>query len=382
MNRREEPRFAVIGAGNGGCAMAAHLALMGFDVNLYNRSEKRIKPIRARGGIQLEGVEKGFARLNLVTIDIEKAIRNTDVIMVTTPATAHRAIAHNIAPHLEEGQIVVLNPGRTGGALEFRNILKTHGINKDVIIAEAQTFIYACRVIGPARAKIYGIKNVVAVAAIPAYKTMKVVEKLNVAYPQFIPASNVLETSFNNIGAIFHPAPTILNSARIETTKGDFQYYIEGISPSVTKVIEKMDEERVRVAKALGAKAITAMEWLKYTYDAEGSNLYEAIQNAKGYKGLKAPDNIYTRYIFEDVPESLVPISSIGKMVGVETPIINSVIQMACAMHDVDYWKEGRTAEKLGLVNMSPEMIYQLVTEGDVYEEGFTDEEALEGSVA
>ena len=52
-------RYAVIGAGNGGKAMAAHLALKGFQVNLYNRSSDHIAAIKARGGIELESNDGG-----------------------------------------------------------------------------------------------------------------------------------------------------------------------------------------------------------------------------------------------------------------------------------------------------------------------------------
>lgn len=89
------------------------------------------------------------------------------------------------------------------------------------------------------KSKIYKIKEVVSVAAIPKEKTEIVVETLNTAFPQFIPAQNVLETSLNNFGAVFHPTPTLLNAARIETTKGNFEYYREGISPSVAKYWKK-----------------------------------------------------------------------------------------------------------------------------------------------
>ena len=43
-------RYVVIGAGHGGKAMAAHLALMGCQVTLYNRTAERVAAIKARGG--------------------------------------------------------------------------------------------------------------------------------------------------------------------------------------------------------------------------------------------------------------------------------------------------------------------------------------------
>ena len=42
-------RFTVIGAGHGGKAMAAHLALMGFKITLYNRTFDHIEAIRQTG---------------------------------------------------------------------------------------------------------------------------------------------------------------------------------------------------------------------------------------------------------------------------------------------------------------------------------------------
>ncbi len=47
------PRFAVLGAGHGGTAMAGHLSLMGFDVSLYNRGEGRLRAIQSAGGLEI-----------------------------------------------------------------------------------------------------------------------------------------------------------------------------------------------------------------------------------------------------------------------------------------------------------------------------------------
>ena len=40
-----------------------------------------------------------------------------EVIMVVLPSSAHADIAKAAAPHLKDGQIVILHPGRTCGAL-------------------------------------------------------------------------------------------------------------------------------------------------------------------------------------------------------------------------------------------------------------------------
>lgn len=363
----EISRFAVIGAGNGGKAMAAHLALMGFDVALYNRTYAHVEIIAKRGGIDLESYEsgpKGFGKIRVVTDDIGTAIKDAQVIMVVLPSSAHAEIAQKMACHLKEGQTIILHPGRTLGAIEFDVILRRSGCNVEVNIAEAETFIYASRADGPAQARIFRIKEAVPLAALPAVKTPFVLEQIRVAFPQYINGINVLHTGLNNMGAIFHPALTILNAGWIEATHGDFQFYIDGVTPSVARVLEILDRERVTVASALGIRARTALEWLELAYNVTGETLHDRIHNQTGYYGIKAPATLNHRYIFEDVPMSLVPIASLGERYGVSVNGINSVIRLACIIHRTDYWRRGRTLEKLGIKDLSVSELTTYVTTG------------------
>lgn len=366
MERRT--RYTVVGAGHGGKAMAAHLALMGFPVVLYNRTLENIAVIKARGGIELEsydGGPHGFARLAGVTSDIGEALDGAGVVMVVVPSTAHADVARLAAPYLRDGQIVVLNPGRTGGVLEFIKVLREEGCTAGVMMAEAETLIYASRSEGPAQARIFRIKEAVPLAALPATRTARVLEVLSLAYPQFIDGVSVLHTGLNNMGAIFHPALTLLNAGRIESTGGDFQFYIEGVTPSVARVLEVLDRERVTVAAALGIRARTAQEWLKMAYDAVGEDLHEAIHNQPGYYGIQAPPTLYHRYITEDVPMSLVPIAALGGRYGVSVRGMDSIIRLACFVHRTDYWRRGRTLDKLGIEQLSVSEVMRLVMEGE-----------------
>jgi opine dehydrogenase len=362
-------KFAVIGAGHGGKAMAAHLALMGFKVNLYNRTPEHVEVIKKRGGIELESAEggpHGFGELALVTSSIEEAIKNIEVIMVVLPSSAHGDIAKAMAPHLVGGQIVLLHPGRTCGALEFVKVMRDNGCQADVTVAEAETFIYASRSDGPVQARIFRIKEAVPLAALPATRTQCVLDAICEAYPQFIDGVDVLNTGMNNMGAIFHPALTLLNMGWIEATHGDYQFYIDGVSPSVARVLEVLDRERVTVASALGIRARTSLEWLKLAYDTTGADLHEAIHNQPGYYGIKAPTTLNHRYIFEDVPMSLVPIASIGQRYGVSVHGMESMIKIASIIHRTDYWRRGRTVEKLGLEQWSVSELTRFVQEGKI----------------
>jgi len=368
-SKRGSLKFAVLGAGHGGLAMAGHLAIRGFEVRLFNRTAARIEPIRRSGAIEViahdgEEIPRGVGRLAVVTAEMKEAIEGANVIMVAVPATGHAWMAETMAPHLTGGQIVVLNPGRTGGALEVHHILRKRGVSPDVIVAEAQTFLYASRAVNPGQVQIFRVKNSVPVAAIPAYRTPDVVKALSEAYTKFIPGDNAIKTGMDNIGAVFHPAVTVLNSARIESTRGDFDYYVDGITPAVARVLEVIDAERVAVGAAMGFNCMTAREWLYIAYDAVGTTLHDAIHANRGYYGIKAPPHLHHRYLTEDVPMSLVPIASIGEMLGAPCPTIRMIVETANIMHGCNYWETGRTVDKLGIDGMPLPEIRRLVLEG------------------
>ena len=360
-------KYTVIGAGHGGKAMAAHLALMGANVALWNRTFEHISVIKKRGGIELESAQEGphgFGKLDLVTSDMAEAIAHAQIIMVVLPSSAHADIAKAAAPYLKDGQIVILHPGRTLGAIEFVKVIRDNGCTADITVAEAETFIYASRSDGPAQSHIFRIKEAVPLAALPSNRNAIVLEAILPAYPQFIDGVDVLHTGLNNMGAIFHPALTLLNAGWIEHTHGDFQFYIDGVTPSVARVLEVLDRERVTVASSVGIRARTSLEWLKLAYDTSGDDLHEAIQNQPGYYGIKAPTTLKHRYIFEDVPMSLVPIASLGMRYGVSVRGMESIIGLGSIIHHTDYWRRGRTVERLGLEQWSVNELTRFVQEG------------------
>jgi len=362
-------RYTVIGAGHGGKSMAAHLSLMGKEVTIYNRTFAHIEILSKRKGIELDSYPTGphgFGAIKQATSDMEEALREAEVVMLVVPSSAHADLAKVMAPFMKDDQIIILNPGRTCGAIEFDMIRRKEGSTAKIILAEAETFIYASRADGPAQGRIFRIKEAVPMAALPAIYTERVLKAIEDVYPQFIVGVNVLNTGLNNMGAIFHPALTILNAGRIESTHGDFQFYIDGVTPSVAVVLGALDRERVTVASALGIRARTAMEWLEMAYNVKGNNLHDAIHNNSGYYGINAPSTLSHRYIFEDVPMSLMPIASIGKQYGISVRAMDSIIRLACIIHQTDYYRRGRTIEKLGIKDFSIGELKKYVNTGEL----------------
>lgn len=207
---------------------------------------------------------------------------------------------------------------------------------------------------------IHRMKDAVPLAAFPANGTKTVLKVLKPYYPQFIDGKTVLHTGLNNIGAIFHPTITLHNAGWIEATVGEFQFYLDGVTPSIARVMEAIDRERVQIGTALGINLRSASEWLKMAYDVDGEDLYETIRGQEGYRGIKAPATINHRYINEDIPMSLVPMASMGKMLGVRVRGMESIIRLASIIRKKDYWKMGRTVENLGLSHQAPSKLLSM----------------------
>jgi opine dehydrogenase len=243
-----------------------------------------------------------------------------------------------------------------------RTALQEEGCHARVIVAETDTLLYACRSPKPGEAVIHGIKDHVDVAALPATESQGVAATLNVAFPQFAPATSVLQTSLTNMNAMMHPAPTLLNAGRIES-RAAFEYYGEGVTPSIARLVESIDGERLAVAAALGVRVPSLVEWYAASYGTHGNALYETVQQVRGYDGIKGPTTLQTRYLFEDIPTGLVPLSALGEALGVPTPAMRAVVELGSRLLGRDFWREGRTLEKLGLAGKGPEEIRRLALE-------------------
>jgi len=59
-----------------------------------------------------------------------------------------------------------------------------------------------------------------------------------------------------------------------------------------------------------------------------------------------------------------VPIAALGQHYGVSVRGMDSIIRLACIIHRTDYWRRGRTLDKLGIDELSVGELTQFVNEG------------------
>lgn len=347
-------KVTVIGAGNSGIAMAAHLSKEGNKVTLWNRSSSTISKLMKTHLIHCDGVVSGDIPIHTVTDNINIALEDPDIILVTTPANSYKELAELIAKNINKSTVIVLNPGRTFGALEFRNIYEKYNMKHRQIIAETQTIIYTCRKTDEDAVNIIAFKDSVLISALDLDSNQSIIDYLPECIKDyFSPAESMIQTSIGNVGMVLHCAPLLLNAGWTESENNIYKYYYDGITPTVGELINKIDLERVAVSEALGYKVESTQEWLIRTYHVTGNNLYECIQNNDAYKTIDAPGSLKHRYIFEDVPCGLVPLESIGLKLGLDMSHTTLIIDLASKLMNVNYRKNGRNMEYLDIPSVN-----------------------------
>lgn len=366
-------KIAIMGAGHAGFAHAADLSLKGFEVRLYEVPEmaETIKEAQALGGIEAKpeastGLKSGFAKVSLITTSAADAIDGADVIFVVTPAFAQTVIAKYIAPHVTSEQIVVLSPGNFGGAVTFAKTMKEAGCTTSPVLCEAQSMIYACRKDSGTSVRIFGYKQGMKMAVFPAKKTAEVIPTLQKVFPTIEAAPNVLYTWLNNPNAIIHPTATILNAGWIDSTGGDFLFYVQGMSPAVVRVIEALDCELKALGEALDLDLIPYSQLAMTWYGHQGYEHFTLSDSAKNpvYHAIKAYSELDNRYITEDVPFGLVPLEDVARLVGIDMPICSSLITLANNLLGQDFRATGQTLKSVGLGDLSVDELKQFVEQG------------------
>ena len=360
-------KIAVLGGGNGAHAMAADLALKGFEVNMCEAPEfkESFTTTLERQEISLIDAwgEEKTAKLHKATTGFEEAIAGVSYVMMAIPAIGHRRFFSAIMPHLKDGQTIVMWPGNYS-ALLFANMLREKGIKKDITLAEGHTLPWGCRLEGQARIKIFVDAWKLIVAALPAKNTERVINDLKDIYP-VVAGENVLATSLNNLNPIVHPVGAVLNAGWIDTLQKDFYLYKYGTTLSVARAIKAVYEEVTRVGDAISIKLL---EYPEESFWAKGTIMsfyFKAPFDKEGViANISGPSSMKSRYIIEDVPYGLVPTAQLARKFNIATPIIDAIIELLSVINQTDYRQEGRSLDELGIADLSSDELKRVLQQG------------------
>ena len=306
-------RVSIIGSGNVALAAAYHFQRTGTDVCLYG--------------------SPGF----------DEAISHIE------NANGIRTLFRSMLPYLRRGQTVLLLPGNYGSLVLHRMLQDAGG--PDITFIDASTVPWATRIVERENIAIFGIKQMVPMGVYPAIKTDQTIARLAPLFPTpILPLSSVIEAALENINFGGHPLLTMLNIGLLENGNGDFNFYKDCTSPSVARVAECIDKERLAVGEALGLSLRTERDMLNLLYGTTFDTVSDFNRQSTTHAKIdKSPNSASSRYITEDVPYLMTPCLELGRSKGVETPLIRACIELAGAMNGTDYLVSGRNLSAMGL---------------------------------
>ena len=358
----EIERIVIMGGGPGGIAAAAGLTRLGFHTVLFSlpQFEASIKPLKKLGGVEIEGdLGEEFIPIPVITSDTETAMHNAQLICIAVPGYGQRPVFEACLPYLHPGQFVVLMTG-SAGSLEMAGLLQEAGYEWDeIILGETVVVPYSARMVGEARVRIRLSSDDkpkrMRAAAFPGRNTEKMVTALKNMF-SLLPKPNVLDVGINNPNFMIHPAPMLLNYAAVERADGYLSIMNDGMTDGVLRCMDAVDAEKMALQNALGLEVISIDDFYRET--GVGPHVYR--QKGEPF-GLR--DRIWNRYIYEDVPYGMVLYSSLGRLLGVPTPVCDSITNILSVVEQTDFWAQGRTVERLGIAGMKlNQLLYYLET--------------------
>jgi len=360
-------KIAVLGGGNGAFAAAGDFALAGHETRLWRRDRAAVAAHREAGGTvgitDFRGRRE--AKLALVTDDIGVAVKGADLILCPAPAFAQAEIAAALAPHLADGQILFMPPG-TFGAVLMAKIVREHGNRADLAFAESGTLPWLCRKQGPFEVRVSARGKRLPTGVFPLRHAARALAAIGAAFPGVIePCGDALSGALMNAGPIIHPPLIVMNAAPLEHFDR-WDIHQEGTQPSVRRVTDALDAERIALREALGYGpphfpladhyAKSGAEWMY------GRGSHERLTESGDWR-----EHIVLtehRYMIEDVAIGLSFLSSVARLAGIDTPLIDGFLAIGSAICGAHFQKTGRSLANLGLGGLDRAALRRLLEEG------------------
>lgn len=348
-------RIAVLGGGNGAFAAAADLTEKGHEVRWWRRNAQAL-----RAAINLEdaaGIRE--IRVARMCADIGEAVRGAELVILPDPAFTQADNARRLAPHLADGQVVFLAPG-TFGAYAMREAMRTH-----CAVAETGTLPWLTRKHGPGTAAITARATRLPTGVYPSGRHDEAFAVVKRAFPAVEPVEDALSAALMNAGPVIHPPLVLMNAGPLEHFER-WDIHKEGTQPSIRRVTDALDAERIAAREALGYAPPHFPLADHYRADGDewmyGRRVHQKLTDSGDWKErIVLAEH---RYLREDVEMGLAFLVSVCEWAGVACPVARGLLALGSAVLGRELRKGERTLEGLGLAELSRESMRALLREG------------------
>jgi opine dehydrogenase len=318
-------RIGVAGTGGIGCASAAWLAHAAHEVSVWSPGGRGADALRD-APLQSDGVLQASVRVR-VADDAKTLVSRSDVLLVAVPVNGHKAVMDQLLPHLRSGQMVIVSSMASLSALYLFEQAAIRGI--DVTVAAMGTTVLTARRSAAAQVRIMTRRSELGVSALPRARADDVLRVCRMLFGDvFVPQANVLASTLTNINPVAHGPLALFNWTRIERAENWPQYHY--MTPQVAGVIEKLDAERLALARAFGLDVRSIEEHFAKSFGTTSATLAAIAAELHAKRGgPPGPTDTHTRFISEDVPFGLAFCLELGRMADIAMPATQTMVQAA-----------------------------------------------------
>jgi opine dehydrogenase len=260
--------------------------------------------------------------------------------------------------------VVFLPPG-TFGTYLMAAALKTSGNTARVAFAESGTLPWLARKHGPATVAITTRATRLPSGVFPAGRSDTAFAVIEQAFPSVERLRDGLDGALMNAGPIIHPPLILMNAGPLEHFD-HWDIHNEGTQPSIRRVTDALDGERIAVREALGYGAPHFPLADHYDPDGEewmyGNAAHERLVDSGDWR--EHIDLAAHRYMREDVACGLAFLVSVADWAGVPCPVARGLLALASAILGDDLRQTGRTLENFGLAGLDRDAMSRLLNEG------------------
>jgi opine dehydrogenase len=338
-------RIGIVGTGGIGYASAAWLGHAGHEVSVWSPGGRGANALHD-APLQSDGVLQTSVRVS-VAEDPQSLAASCDVLLIAVPVNGHKAVMDRLLPHLGNGHFVVVSSMASLSALYLFEQARLRRI--DLTVAAWGTTVLTARRTGPAQVRIMTRRTELGVSTLPCARTDDALRKCRELFGDvFVPQPNVLASALTNINPVAHAPLAIFNWTRIERAEPWPQYHY--MTPRVAAVIEKLDAERLELARAFRLSARTIEEHFAKSFGTTSAKLADIAAELHAKRGgPPGPTAIDSRFLFEDVPFGLAFCLELGRIASTAMPATRTLVETASLVTGEDLAGRNELAIALAL---------------------------------
>ena len=347
----EVVRLGIAGAGPIGYATAALAMQGGHGAVLLSPSGGAGARIAADQGLEAAGAIAGRFHPGAAR-DAADLVARADVLVIAVPGYGHKAVMDALAPHIRDGQPVIVSSQSSFGPLYLGDLLARRGIHAPIVAWS--TTATTARSPAPGRVQVVSLRARIDICVLPEAETpamLALCERLFGA--RFHLCDGLLAITLSNLNPQNHLGIALCNFTRME--RGETWSQNLNVTPGVGRLLEALDAERLAIAGALGLGVRTLFDHLHLSYHLPVGDTVAGMFAAMEPAGLghNGPATADSRYVTEDVPFGLLPIELLGALTGHPARLHTAGIDSFSAIYGRDFRAENPFLSTLGLEGMT-----------------------------